>query len=147
MSVDLPTDSTYGCDVSDDVDEGAFLDMAGHETSLRFRPLPTKPCLFVYTDAVLHNAEADPDEEGSDDEWSAKAKQEGIRVGSQHDALVCVVAQDDVKKTMWSTSGSEASACGDALDLAEYKRAVWCQVVIGGEVPPDKWKEEHHYRL
>ena len=68
VSVDLPTNSTYGSDVSDDVDEGAFLDMAGHETSLRFRPLPTKLCLFVYTDAVLHNAEADPDEEGSDDE-------------------------------------------------------------------------------
>ena len=66
---------------------------------------------------------------------------------SQHDTLVCVVAQDDLKKTMWSTSGSEASACRDALDLAEYKRAVWCQVVIGGEVPLDKWKEEHHDRL
>ena len=53
---------------------------------------------------------ADPHEEGSDDEWLAKAKKMGIRVCSQYDALVCVVAQDDLKKTVCSTSGAEASA-------------------------------------
>ena len=147
VSVDPPTDLAYGSEVSVVVDEGAFLDMAGHETGLRFRLLPTKMYVLVYTDSALHNADADPDEEGSDDEWLAKAKQKGIRVRSQHDALVCVLAQDDVKKTMWSTSGAEASACRDALDLAEYTRAIWCQVVIGGEVPPDEWKEGHDYRL
>ena len=38
------------------------------------------------------------DEEGSDDEWLAEAKQKGVRVRSQHGALVCVVAQDDLEK-------------------------------------------------
>ena len=56
-------------------------------------------CVLVYTDSALHNADADPDEEGSDDEWLAKAKQKGIRVRSQHGALVCVVDQDDLEKT------------------------------------------------
>ena len=69
------------------------------EVGLRFRPLLTKMCVLVYTDAALHNADADPHEEGSDDEWLAKAKQKGIRVRSQHGALVCVVAQDDLEKT------------------------------------------------
>ena len=58
--------------------------MAGHETGLRFRPLPAKMCVPVYTDSALHNADADPDEEESDDEWLAKAEQKGIRVRSQH---------------------------------------------------------------
>ena len=98
------------------------------EIGLRFRPLPAKMCVLVYTD----NADADPDEEGSDDEWLAMAKHKGIRVRSQHDALVCVVAQDDLKKTIWLTPGAEASACRDALDLTEYTRAIWCQVVIEG---------------
>ena len=53
------------------------------EIGLRFRPLPTKMCVLVNTDSALHNAEADNDEEGSDDEWLAKAKQKGIRVRSQ----------------------------------------------------------------
>ena len=84
--------------------------MAGRETGLRFRPPLTKMCVLVYTDPTLHNIDADPDEEGSNNEWLAKAKK-GIRVRSQHDALVCVVAQDDLKKNIWSTSGAEASAC------------------------------------
>ena len=49
------------------------------EIGLRFIPLPSKMCVLVYTDSALHNADADPDEEGSDDEWLAKAKQKGIR--------------------------------------------------------------------
>ena len=53
--------------------------------------------MLVYT--ALHNADADTDEEGSDDEWLAKAKQKGIRVRSQHGALVCVVVPDDLEKT------------------------------------------------
>ena len=56
-------------------------------------------CVLVYSDSALHNADADPDEEGSDDEWLAKAKQRGGRVRSQHEALVCVLAQDDLEKT------------------------------------------------
>ena len=100
-----------------------------------------------------------PDEDGSDDEWLAKAKQNGIRVRSQRDALVCVVDQDDLEKTeaipipfmAWkskasrrtnlSTFGAEASACRDALDLAEYTRAMLCEVVIGTTVFPDEWTE------
>ena len=46
-----------------------------------------------------------PDEEGSDDEWLAKAEK-GIRVRFQHDVLVCVVAQGDLKN-IWSTSGAK----------------------------------------
>ena len=56
-----------------------------------------------------------------------------------------MVAQDDLKKTMWSTSGAVASACRDALDLAGNPRAIWYQVVIGEEVLPDEWKERHDY--
>ena len=76
-----------------------------------------------------------------------RPRRKGIRVRSQHDALVCGVAQGDLKKTIWSMSAAEASACRDAFDLAEYTRAIWYQVVIGGEVQPDEWKEEHDYRL
>ena len=42
-----------------------------------------------------------------------------------------------------STFGVEASACRDALDLAEYTRAVLCEVVIGGRVLLDEWVEAH----
>ena len=98
-------------------------------------PLPTKMCVLACTDSALHNADADTDDEGSDDEWLTKAKQKGIRVRSQHGALVCVVDQDDLekteaipisfmtwkskasKRTILSTFGAEASACRDALDL------------------------------
>ena len=83
------------------MDEGAFLDMTGHETGLRFRPLPTLICVLVYTDSVLHNADADRDEKGSDDEWLAKAKMD-ISVRFQHEVLVTVVAQGDLKKNIWS---------------------------------------------
>ena len=153
-----PTDLAYGSEVSVVVDEGAFLDMAGHETGLRFRHLPTKLCLLVYPDSARHNADAGTDEEGSDDEWLAKAKQKGTRVRSQHDA---VVALDDLekteaipisfmtwkskasKRTILSTFGAEASAFRDALDLAEYIRAMICEVLIGGRILPDEWTEEH----
>ena len=50
VSVDPPTDLAYGSEVSVVVDEGALLNMAGHETGLRFRPLPMKMCVLVYTD-------------------------------------------------------------------------------------------------
>ena len=39
------------------------------EIGLRFRPLPTKMCVLVYSDSALHNADADPDEEGSGADW------------------------------------------------------------------------------
>ena len=42
--------------------------------------------MLVYTDSDLHNADADPDEEGPGDEWMAL---EGLRVRSGHDALAC----------------------------------------------------------
>ena len=77
----------------------------------------------------------------------ALGRAEGIRVCSQQDALVCRIAQDVLKNTTWSTSGAAASACRDALDLAESTRAVWCQVVIGGEVLLDEWKEKHNYPM
>ena len=121
------------------------------EIGLKFRPLSTKMCALVYSDSALRNADADPDEGGSDDEWLARAKQKGVRVRSQHAALVCVVAQDDLeqaeaipvsfmtwrskasKRTTLSTFGAEASACRDALDLAEYTRAMLCARRMGQE--------------
>ena len=42
------------------------------------------------------------------------------------------------KRTILSTFGAEASACRDALDLAEYTRAMLCEVVIGGRVLPEE---------
>ena len=47
------------------------------------------------------------------------------------------------RRTNLSTFGAEASACRDALDLAEYTRAMLCEVVIGTTVFPDEWTEEH----
>ena len=32
-------------------------------------------------------------------------------------------------------------------ERVEYTRATWYQVVVGGGVPPDEWKEEHDYKL
>ena len=58
MSVDPPTDLAYGSEVSVVVDEGGFLDMEGHETGLKFRPLVPKMCMLVYTDSALQNADA-----------------------------------------------------------------------------------------
>ena len=122
------------------------------EIGLRFRPLSAKMCAHVNSDSALHNADADPDEASSDDEWLARAKQKGVRVRSQHGALVCVVAQDDLeetevipvcfmtwkskasKRTILSTFGAQASACRDSGDLAEYTRAMLCEVVTGGRV-------------
>ena len=105
------------------------------EIGLRFRPLSAKMRAHVNSDLALHNADADPDEASSDDEWLARAKQQGVRVRSQHGALVCVVAQDDLeetevipvcfmtwkskasKRTILSTFGAQASACRDSFGL------------------------------
>ena len=106
VSVNPSTDLTYGSEVSVIVDEGAFLGMAGHETGLRFRPLPTKVCVLVHTDSALHDADADPDEEGSDDEWLAKAKK-GIRVRSQHDALCGGSGRSEENQLVYDWSRSE----------------------------------------
>ena len=119
------------------------------EIGLRFTPLSTKMCVLLYTDSALHNANADTDEKGSDDEWLAKGEQKGIRVRSQHGVFFCVVAQGGVekteaiptsfmtwksnvsKRTILSTFGAESSARRDALELAEYTRALLCEAVIG----------------
>ena len=58
VSVDPPPELAYRSEVSVVVDEGAFLDMAGHETGLRFRPLVTKMCMLVYTESALQSADA-----------------------------------------------------------------------------------------
>ena len=117
--------------------------------------------MLVYADSALHHTDTVTDEEGSDGEWLVKAMQKGIRVRSQHGALVCVVAQDDLeiseaiptsfmtwkskasKRTILSTFGTDASARRDALDLAEHTRAMLCEAVIGRKVLPDEWEEEH----
>ena len=73
------------------------------EIGLRFRPLPTKMCVLVCTDSALHNADADPDEEGLDDEWLAKAKQKGVRVRKR-------------PKTIGTHVGTNASTIGRRAD-------------------------------
>ena len=107
--------------------------MAGHENGMRFRPLPTQMCVLVYTDSALYNVDADPDEEGSDGEWLAEGKQKGIRV---RNGLVC---QGRSEENILSMSVAAASACRDAFDFAEHTRAIWYQVVMGGEVLLDEW--------
>ena len=47
------------------------------EVVLRFRLRSSNLCVLVYPDSALHKADADPDEEGSDDERWTKAKQKG----------------------------------------------------------------------
>ena len=44
------------------------------------------------------------------------------------------------KRTILSTFGAEATAGRDALDLAEYTRAMLCEAVIGRRVLPDEWR-------
>ena len=46
------------------------------EIGLKLRPLPTKMCVLVYTDAAVNNVDADPDEGGSDDEWLTRGHSE-----------------------------------------------------------------------
>ena len=108
MSVDPPTDLTYGSEVSIIADDSAFMVMEGHEIGWRFGPPPTKMYMLASTDSALQNANADTDRKVSNDEWLAKAKQKGIRVRSQPDVLVCVVAQDDFEENhpvhVWSRS-------------------------------------------
>ena len=88
-------------------------------------------------------------------------RQKGIRVCSQHVALVCVVNHEDLekteaipisfmtwkskasKRTLLSNSVAEASACRDALDQAECTQAMLCEVLIEARVLPDEWTEEH----
>ena len=79
--MDPPVDLAYESEVSVIVDDGAFLDMAGHETGLRFRPLPTKMCVLVHTDSALQNADADPDEEGTDGASVLEDRRTALTVG------------------------------------------------------------------
>ena len=109
------------------------------------------------------NADADPDEEGSDDEWFGEGKAEG-RIGSAPSTVhwsvwwlrtiwrkteaipipfIMTWKSKASKRTILSAFGAGASACRDALDLAEYTRAMLCEVVIGGNILPDEWREEH----
>ena len=106
------------------------------ETGVRFGPGPTQLCVLVYPHSALHNVDANPDEEGSDDEWP-KAKQKGY--SCPFSALCvgrCGGSARFEEKAIGSTTGAEASTCRDALDRAEC-----CQVVIGGEELADEWKE------
>ena len=50
VSAGAPTDLAYESGVSIVVDGRAYLDIAGHETGLRFRLLLVKMCVLVYTD-------------------------------------------------------------------------------------------------
>ena len=94
VSVDPPTDLAYWSEVSVVVDEGACLDMAGHETGLRFGPLPTKMCVLVKTDSALHNVDADPDQDGSDDASVPEERRTALTVGSEREGCSVGVGRD-----------------------------------------------------
>ena len=129
------------------------------DIGLRFGPLSTKMCVVVHADSALYNADADTDDEGSDDEWLARAKKKGIVFVLNMEP--CVVNQDDLekiaaipmsfmtwknkasKRTILITFGAEASACRDALETAENTRAMLCEVLNGARVLLDEWTEEH----
>ena len=125
------------------------------EIGLRFRPLPTKMCVLVYPHTVLHNADADTDDEGSDDEWLAKAEgypcsfstwglglcgESGRSRENRSHPISFMTWKGKASKR---TFGAEASACRDALDKAECTRAMLCEVLIEARVLPDEWTEEH----
>ena len=77
---------------------------------------------------------------------------EGIRVRSQHGALVCVVALDDLEKTealpisfmTWKSKASKRTILSTfGAEASAYTREMLCEVVIGRRVFPDEWTEEH----
>ena len=51
------------------------------ETGSRYRPRTPKLCVLVSPDSALHKADADTDDEGSDDGWWTKAKQKVLVCG------------------------------------------------------------------
>ena len=73
-----PTSSTCGSEVDVVMNDSTLRDLAGHEADLRLRP---KMCVLVSTDSALHDADADPDEEGPGDDCVAR---EGLRVCPGH---------------------------------------------------------------
>ena len=56
--------------------------------------------------------------------WYAKSLQFSFMTGKSKTS----------KRTILTTFRAEVSACRDALDLAEYTRAMLCEVVTGGRV-------------
>ena len=121
------------------------------EICLRFRPLSTKMCVLACTDSALQRADADTDDEGSDDERLAKAKhpcsfstwclglcgESGrFRENRSHSNIFMTWKSKAAKRTILSTFGTVASACRVALDLAEYTRAMLCEALIGARVLP-----------
>ena len=122
--------------------------MGQPDIGLRFRTsFDQDVACSVYTDSALHNADADIGDEGLDDEWFTEGKAEGYPC--PFSALVrwyVWLAQDNLEKTeaipisfMTSKSkaskrtilpafGVQASACRDALDVAEHTRALFCEV-------------------
>ena len=66
--------------------------MGQPEIGLRFRPLSTKTQPFTMPLPIRMTKDQ------MTSGWQ-KAKQTGIRVRSQHGALVCVVDQDDLEQT------------------------------------------------
>ena len=112
MSVDPPTELVYGSEVSVVVSEGAFLDMAGHETGLRFRPLLIKMCVLMYTDA-------DPGEEGSDDASVPEDRRTALTVGSLRERCSVGVERDQKRSGLvwlptreWLGDGRTKSTTG-----------------------------------
>ena len=120
---------------------------AEHETGLRFRPLPAKMSVLVYTDsASTMPMSTQTDKDQTMNGWRRPSKRVSLSVLSMMRWLVWWL-KTILKKTICFTSGAEASACQDAFDPAECTRAIWYQVVIGREVLAGEWKEGHDYRL
>ena len=81
------------------------------EIGLRFKPLPTKMCVLVYTDSALHNAG-------------------GIPIPTKKD------------QTMSGWRRQSRGVFGPAPSTG-HTQAMLCEVVIGANVVPDEWAEEH----
>ena len=114
VSVDPPTELAY-------------------ERSVR---LPAKICVLVYTDSVLPMPTLTKKDQTMNG-WRRPSRRVSVSVLS----MMCWYVwwlRTILRKTIWSMFGAEASACRDSLDLAEYTRAFWCQVVFGGDVPLDE---------
>ena len=136
VSVDPPTDLTYGSEVAVIADEGAFgLDLC----------LPRCACSCTQTHPFTIPMPTLTKKDQTMNGWR-RQRRVSVSVFSMT-RWYCVVAQGDLKRTIWSMSVAEASACRDAFDLAEYTRAIWYPVVIRAEELADEWKEECNYRL
>ena len=76
-------------------------------------------CRLGYQDLALCNSDVDTDRKGSNDVW---LEQEGLRVRSEHGALVCVGDQENPERT-------EVGVCRRLLTCEDTRERILCQGV------------------